>query len=50
MDRPPEPRNPDHGMGDVLCGITFRMEGGWAVFTEPIGLLEQETRIEVLAV
>ena len=47
---PPEPRNPDHGTGDVLSDITVRMEEGWAVFAEPIGQLEETMRMEVAAI
>jgi hypothetical protein len=49
-DHPRERRDPDLGAQDALGKITSRIEEEWAVFEGLVGRLEEDMRIEVVAV
>jgi hypothetical protein len=49
-DHPRERQDPDLGASDDLGKITSRIEEEWAVFEGLVGRLEEEMRIEVVAV
>ena len=49
-DHPGERRDPDLGAADDLGKITSRIEEEWVVFSGLVGRLEEDMRIEVVAV